>query len=187
MEYLHQEPVRPDQPADSDRPDRSQPSYPRRDNAPDGAQSPYPRGSAEPRHHKKTSHPHAGGARLVAYFLTSAVCNALLAFYALYAYAQCVELSNDILASGQHATPAETIFQALLLLSPIFLTVLINRLLYRVMRGRYRRFARGVVPVACIFVVLVQVVILLLLVRSVGPSGSGGLNLDTISTLLPNG
>ena len=186
MEYLHEQPDRSDQTATSERSGRSEAPYSHRANAPGGAQSPYPYGSGEPRHHKKPPHQRAGGARVTAYFLMSAVCNALLAFYAVFAYAQCVELSNDILSSGQHATLAETVFQVLLLLSPIFLTVVINRLLYRIMRGRHRRFARGVGPVACIFVLLVQVVVILLLAQSAMSGGSGGFNLDTISTLLPN-
>lgn len=188
MEYMHKQPSGSDQPSSVKRPDHSEPPYPHRGGgAPDGAQSPYPRDAGDSHRHKRPPHQHVGGARLTAYFLISAVCNVLLAFYAIYAYAQCVELSNDILAAGQHATLAETIFQVLLLLSPILLTVLINRLLYRIMRGPHRRFARWTGPAACIFVVAVQVVFILLLLQSVGVGGSGGFNLDTISTLLPGG
>ncbi len=126
-----------------------------------------------------------GGARLTVYFLISIICNFLLAIYALYAVGLSAQLSQDALAAGQNATLAETMYQLALLLSPILLTLLLNRLLFCAMRGRRRRFARWATPAACLVTLAVQAATILLIWYFSGANTAGGFNVDTITSILP--
>lgn len=146
---------------------------------PFGEQS--PRGG---RHAGRPPH-RRGGARLTAYFCIAVVLNLLLAVYALYAVGLASELSRDVLAAGARATVPETVYQILLLLSPVFLTVLLNRLLFFAMRGRGRRFPRWAVPVACVLILGVQLAAVLLLIGWFMLPAGAPFAVDTLTTLLP--
>lgn len=130
-------------------------------------------------------HPHErrGGARLAVYFLLCVLCNFLLAVCGLYAFGLCAQLSQDTRVAG--ATLAELTFQILLLLSPILLAILLNRLLYCGMRGRRCRFPRWTVPIAFLVILSVQTLTLLLVLTVFRTGGASGFNVDTISSLLP--
>ncbi len=100
--------------------------------------------------------PKAGAGRVFAYFLVMAVLNVLLAVYALYmlGYALAFDWSN--LKSGTVQVLLESAFQLLLLFSPVILTIILNRLLYRAFRGR-ARFPRGTWFFALLAIAIIQV------------------------------
>ena len=146
--------------------------------------------AGEMRPHGKHPHGHGpeerrGGARLTAYFLLCVICNFLLAVYALYAVGLTAQLSGDMLAAGQRTTLAESVYQLLLLVSPLLLTILLNRLLYRAMHGRRRRFPRWAAPIACVVIVLVQAATILLIFRLFGTLAAPDFAIDTIAALTP--
>ena len=123
------------------------------------------------------------GGRLTAYFIVAGVCNVFLALYALYAFGSYTAFSDELLASGQSATLAETVYGLALLASPLILSVLINRLLFCAMRGRRRRFPRFAGLGACLLILLVQAVVILLVIYT-SAATADGFGVDTIARLL---
>ena len=131
-------------------------------------------------------HPRRGhSGRLTAYFIIAGVCNIFLAIYALYAFGTYVAFSDGLFASGQNATVAETVYGLVLLASPLVLSVLLNRLLFCVMRGRKRRFPRFAGLAACLLIVLVQAIVILILLYTSTTGPGNGFNVDTIARILP--
>lgn len=126
-----------------------------------------------------------GGARLASYFFISVVLNSLLAVFALYAVGACASLSSGASAGVRTATVAETVYMLLLLLSPILVTVLLNRLLFAGMRGRRYGFPRWAAPAAVLLVLAVQVLTLLVIVRFFSTQAADPFAVDTITSLLP--
>lgn len=125
------------------------------------------------------------GARLTVYYFICIICNFLLAIYGLYAIGLCADLSQQTLAANQNASLAETVYQLVLLASPILLTILLNRLLFCAMRGRRHRFPRWAAPVACLLILLVQAGTILLIFSLFGTQAAPGFGVDTVTSLLP--
>jgi hypothetical protein len=86
------------------------------------------------------------------------------------------------LSTGSLNGILETILQLLLLFSPVILTIIINRLLYRVFRGR-GRFPRGTWLFAVLAVIVVQAAAIVLIFGYGFVDGTGGFNVESISQL----
>ncbi len=128
-----------------------------------------------------------GGGRVVAYFLVMILLNVLLAVYALYMLGTALEYDWAALQSGDAKVIAEAAFQLLLVFSPVILTILLNRLLYRGFRG-YGRFPHGTALLALLAVLIVQAATILLILKGGFVEGVDGFRIDTLTDLnLPLG
>jgi hypothetical protein len=92
---------------------------------------------------------------VIAYFIVLIVLNILLAVYTLYMLGMALAFDWSILRSGTLQVILESALQLLLFFSPVILTIILNRLLYRAFRGR-GRFPRGIWFFAMLVVVVVQ-------------------------------
>jgi len=92
-------------------------------------------------------------ARVVGYYICLIVLNMLLALYALYAVG--LVLQYNWQASGSDIVIVRTIGMVLLGISPPPLTILLNRILYRLFLKR-RRFPRGTVLITICLLIAVQ-------------------------------
>lgn len=131
---------------------------------------PGPHGGPEPHRH--------GGGRITTYLLLVVLLNVLLAVYALYVVGPMLEAG--VITTGNESLPA-LIFRALLFASPILLTVLINRLLYRLVRGR-GRFPLSVGITACVLAVLVQVLTVYIIFTAGGAAQFTSFDVETITS-----
>lgn len=134
-------------------------------------------------HHEHTEHrdlPRHGAGRVIVYFLVSIVLNVLLAVYALYMLGVALEFDWSILKSGTLQVIFESALQLLLFFSPVILTIILNRLLYRVFRGR-RRFPRGMWFFAMLAMVVIQIVTIAFIFGYGYVDGVNGLNIEQIS------
>lgn len=134
-----------------------------------------PHGGPPPEHRHKAG-------RVAAYFLVLIVLNVLLAVYALYMLGFALTYDWTTLSTGSLNGILETLLQLLLLFSPVILTIIINRLLYRAFRGR-GRFPRGTWLFAVLAVIVVQAATIALIFGYGFVDGTGGFNIESISEL----
>jgi magnesium-transporting ATPase (P-type) len=114
----------------------------------------------QPQHEDHEQHTHRdltrrSPVRVIAYFIVLIVLNILLAVYTLYMLGMALAFDWSILRSGTLQVILESALQLLLFFSPVILTIILNRLLYRAFRGR-GRFPRGIWFFAMLVVVVVQ-------------------------------
>jgi len=81
------------------------------------------------------------GVRIAGFFICIVVLNAMLALYSLYSCARVLQYNWQ--ASGADIVIIEVIGMVILAFSPIILTILFNRIIFRIFHGR-RRFPRGI-------------------------------------------
>lgn len=128
-----------------------------------------------------------GAGRIVPYFLLLIVLNVLLGVFALYMLGFALEHDWTQLETGSLQSILEAAVQLLLLFSPVILTVIVNRLLFRAFRG-HGRFPRGMWGWAALAVLAVQAGTILLVVGygfTDGVSGFdklNGLSIETIAS-----
>ena len=96
-----------------------------------------------------------GAGRVTAFFLTLVVINILLGVYTLYMLGFALAYDWTQLKTGSVQAVLEAALQLLLLFSPVILTLIINRLLFRAFRG-HGRFPRGVWFFAVLAIIVVQ-------------------------------
>lgn len=119
------------------------------------------------------------GPRVAVYYALLVVVNVLLAVYLLYAVGTAVENNWAAIQSGSQ-TAMEKVLVILLMASPVLLTLVVNRLLLRAVRGR-RRFPRGTAFVALLLIVLVQALTVYLVLRC-GVVDGGAFSIETLQT-----
>ena len=130
-------------------------------------------------HDGPVGRPHRhGGGRITTYLLLMVLLNVLLAVYALYVVGPMIEAG--VITTGTESALA-LVFRALLFASPILLTVLTNRLLFQLVRGR-GRFPRGLAAAACILVVLVQVLTIYIIFTAGGAAQFTSFDVETITS-----
>ena len=120
-----------------------------------------------------------GAGRVLSYFLVMIVFNILLAIYALYMLGFALEFDWSILKSGTLQVILESALQLLLFFSPVILTLIFNRLLYRAFRGR-GRFPRGTWLFSFLMIIVVQVATIALIFGYGYVDGVNGLNFETL-------
>ena len=126
-------------------------------------------------------HQHRHGAgRVIAYFLVMIVFNMLLAVYALYMLGMALAFDWSILKSGTMQVILESALQLLLFFSPVILTIVLNRLLYRAFRG-HGRFPRGTWFFALLMIIVVQVATVALIFGYGYVDGVNGLNIGSLT------
>lgn len=124
--------------------------------------------------------PKVGAGRVILYFILMIVINVLLAVYALYMLGSALAFNWSILKSGTVQVILESALQLLLIFSPAILTILLNRLLYRVFRGR-GRFPRGTWFFALLLIVIVQAATVFGIFRYGYVDGTNGLKIEQLS------
>ncbi len=129
-------------------------------------------------HHDAQRH---GAGRVIVYFLFLIVLNILLAVYTLYMLGKALEFNWAILQSGTLQVILESALQLLLFFSPVILTIILNRLLYRAFRGRRRFFPRGIWFFAMLTMIVVQIATVALIFGYGYVDGINGLNIEQIS------
>ena len=130
---------------------------------------------------REVFHPHRHGAgRVIAYFLVMIVFNVLLAVYALYMLGMALAFDWSILRSGTMQVILESALQLLLIFSPVILTIVLNRLLYRAFRG-HGRFPHGTWFFALLMIIVVQVGTVALIFGYGYVDGVNGLSIQPIS------
>ena len=125
------------------------------------------------------------GGRTLAYYLFTVLLNVLLGVYLLYAVGMVMELDLPNLQEGASRSILQSIFQVLLLISPAILTVLFNRLLFRLFRGR-RCFPRGTAFFALLLVLAVQTITVFGILSYGFIGGIQGFSIDSVTALLPS-
>ncbi len=125
--------------------------------------------------------PRHGAGRVVAYFFALIVINVMLAVYTLYMLGFTLAFDWSILKSGSLQVILESALQLLLFFSPVILTILLNRLLYRAFRGR-GRFPRGVGLIAVFAIVVVQAAAIAVIFGYGYIDGANGLLIEQISS-----
>ena len=133
-------------------------------------------------HHGHHDLPRHGAGRVIAYLLVLIVLNALLAVYSIYMLGKALEFDWSILKSGTLQVILESALQLLLLFSPVILTLLLNRLLYRVFHG-FGRFPRGTWLLAMVLVVIVQVAVIAFIFGYGYVDGANGLKIEQLSAI----
>lgn len=124
--------------------------------------------------------PRAGAGRVVAYFLVMAVVNVLLAVYALYMLGFALAFDWTVLRSGTVQVILESALQLLLLFSPVILTIILNRLIYRVFRGR-RRFPRGTWFFALLAIAVIQIATVIAINSYGYVDGANGFHIEQLT------
>jgi magnesium-transporting ATPase (P-type) len=135
-------------------------------------------------HHGPEERPQQSAGRVVAYFLVLIVLNVLLAVYSLYMLGYALAFDWSILKAGSLQVILESALQLLLLFSPVILTILINRLLYRAFRG-WKRFPRGTWFFALLAIVAVQAATIMAIFSYGYVDGVNGLSIESIGILPP--
>ena len=130
-----------------------------------------PHGADLPRH---------GAGRVIVYFLFLIVLNVLLAVYTLYMLGGALEFNRSILKSGTLQVILESALRLLLFVSPLILSIILNRLLYRAFRGR-KRFPRGMWFFALLAMILVQVAAIAFIFGYGYVDGLNGINIEQLS------
>ena len=139
----------------------------------------------QPQHEHHTHHDHHdiprhGAGRVIMYFNVMIVLNVMLAVYALYMLGIALAFDWSSLASGTLQVILESGFNLLLYFSPVILTILLNRLLYRSFRGR-GRFPRGVWFFAMLAIIAVQLGTIALIVNYGFVDGVDGVNIEQLA------
>ena len=127
--------------------------------------------------------PHRSGGRLAACCLVMVFINIALAFFWLFALGKAMEFDWTLLQSGAAKSFVDAGLMLLLLLLPLILTILVNRLTFRAFRGR-RRFPRGAGLLALLIIVIVQAVTLYLVYRYGLTGNAGSFAVDFVQPLL---
>lgn len=112
--------------------------------------------------------------RTVAYYVSLVVLNVLLGLYALYAFGLVLQYNWE--ASVASVSVFEVVLMVILAFSPFLVTIILNRILHRVFRGR-KRFPRGTVLLTLLIIVVVQFVTILLTLRLGAGDPSRGMGL----------
>ena len=136
-------------------------------------------------HGDPNERPRHGAGRVIAYFIVMIVLNVLLAVYTLYMLGYALAFNWSILKAGSLQVILESALQLLLLFSPVILTLLTNRLLYRAFRG-WRRFPRGTWFFALLGILAVQAVTIMVIFGYGYVDGANGLNIETIRSQITN-
>ena len=118
--------------------------------------------------------PRVRGGRVAGYFICLVVLNILLGFYVLYALG--LVLQSDWYAGGSSLPIMQTVLLIVLAVSPLLLTILFNRGLYRLFRGR-RRFPRGTALLAVLVLLVVQALTIMLTLRFGLVEGATGIGM----------
>ncbi len=145
----------------------------------DGPRPPHPRHG--PHGGPPPEHRHGAG-RVAVYFVLLIVLNVLLAVFALYMLGFALMFDWTSLSTGSLNGILETVLQLLLLFSPVILTIIINRLLYRVFRG-HGRFPRGTWLFAVLVIVVIQAAAIVAIFGYGFVDGTNGFNIESISQL----
>jgi hypothetical protein len=117
---------------------------------------------------------------VIAYFIVMIALNVLLAVYALYMFGIALEFDWTILKSGTLQVILESVLQLLLFFSPVILTIVLNRLLYRVFRG-HGRFPHGTWFFAMIAIIVVQIAAVFFIFSYGYVDGVNGINIEQIA------
>ena len=125
-------------------------------------------------------HPRLGAGRVISYFLVMIVLNVLLAVYALYMVGVALAFDWTMLKTGTLQVILESALQLLLFSSPVILTILLNRLLYRIFRG-HGRFPRGTWFFALLAIIVVQTAMVFVITSYGFVDGSSGFNIEPIA------
>ncbi|MDO4572157.1 MAG: hypothetical protein Q4C13_02220, partial [Clostridia bacterium] len=112
--------------------------------------------------------------RLIAYLICLLLLNVALGFYALYALGLVMQF--DWHADANTVPIMQVVWMVILAFSPLLLTVLLNRVLYRLFRGR-RRFPRGTVLLALLVLIAVQALTVMLTLRYGMVEGAAGVGM----------
>ncbi len=139
----------------------------------------------QPQHeHQHHDHdmPRHGAGRVLVYFIFLIVLNVLLAVYSLYMLGKALEFDWSILKSGTLQVILESALQMLLFFSPVILTIILNRLLYRAFRG-HGRFPRGIWFFAMLTIIVVQVAAVALIFGYGYVDGINGLNIEQLAVI----
>ena len=131
-------------------------------------------------HHGHFDQPRHRAGRVIVYFLALIVLNIMLAVYSVYMLGLALEFDWSILKSGTLQVIMESALQLLLFFSPVILTLILNRLLYRVLRGR-GRFPRGTWFFAMLAIVVVQAATLVVIFGYGYVPETNGFHIDQIS------
>jgi hypothetical protein len=121
-----------------------------------------------------------GGGRVFVYFIILIVLNILIAIYTLYMLGLALAFDWTILKSGTLQVILESTLQLLLFFSPVILTIILNRLLYRAFRG-HGRFAHGIWFFAMLVIIVVQVAAVAFIFGYGYVDGINGLNIEQLS------
>ena len=132
------------------------------------------------RHHDHFDLPRHGAGRVIVYFIVLIVLNLMLAVYSVYMLGMALEFDWSILKSGTLQVILESALQLLLFFSPVILTLVLNRLLYRAFRGR-GRFPRGMWFFAMLAMIVVQVAAIAFIFGYGYVDGVDGLNIEQLT------
>ena len=132
------------------------------------------------RHHDHGDLPRHGAGRVIAYFILMILLNAMLAVYAVYMFGLALAFNWSVLANGTLQVILESALNLLLYISPLILTLFLNRLLYRVLRG-HGRFPRGTWFFAMLAIVIVQAAMIAVIFGYGTVSDTNGFHIDRIS------
>lgn len=138
------------------------------------------RGHGHHRHHDYGDLPRRGAGRVIVYFILLILLNVMLAVYTIYMLGLALAFNWSVLASGTLQVILESAWNLLLYVSPIILTLFLNRLLYRVLRG-HGRFARGTWFFAMLAIVIVQAATIAAIFGYGTVSEMNGFHIDQIS------
>ena len=134
----------------------------------------------EHRHHDRSDLPRHGAGRVIVYFILLILLNAMLAVYSVYMLGLAMMFNWSSLSSGTVQVILESALNLLLYLSPVILTLFLNRLLYRVVRG-HGRFPRGTWFFAMLAIVVVQAAMIAAIFGYGFVSETNGFHVDQIS------
>ena len=123
-----------------------------------------------------------GAGRVTAFFLTLVVVNVLLGVYTLYMLGFALAYDWTQLKTGSVQAILEAALQLLLLFSPVILTLIINRLLFRAFRG-HGRFPRGVWFFAILAILAVQAATMYGILSFGFVEGVNGFSVDSLANL----
>ncbi len=135
-------------------------------------------------HHAHHDHdmPRHGAGRVLVYFIVLIILNILLAIYSLYMLGKALEFDWSILRSGTLQVILESALQMLLFFSPVILTIILNRLLYRAFRG-HGRFPHGIWFFAMLTIIVVQVAAVAFIFGYGYVDGVNGLNIEQLAVI----
>ena len=131
-------------------------------------------------HHDRNDLPRHGAGRVIIYFILMIFLNAMLAVYSVYMFGLALAFNWSVLASGTLQVILESALNLLLYISPVILTLFLNRLLYRVLRG-HGRFPRGTWFFAMLAIVVVQAAMIAVIFGYGTVSDTNGFHIDQIS------
>lgn len=131
--------------------------------------------------HDRRDMPRHGAGRVIAYFIVLIVLNLMLAVYSVYMLGMALAFDWSILQSGTLQVFLESVLQLILFFSPVILTLILNRMLYRVFRGR-GRFPRSVWFFAMLAAIAVQAAAIAFIFGYGYVDGVNGLNIEQLAT-----